>query len=550
MSILPPSDPAHSKLYSEWVRQFDPGMTSSADELVDALIANFRKTRKPGAFVDDVDNRAEDLPESHRPWLLDMVGHWLSANHSLWDTTYRTAAVSAYGRARRIEREHSLPVQVDYHRENTLVFARAGALPVKEVAVHQHWLSSVSSPQDAHREFVRLLLALAEGGSALGADLHRRVRTSAKAAGLDLDEDARVLREVLVACTSRKVPDGLLDGMAKVFAHKHVDFTRDTLDDVAPFLDLFPATVTDGAALLRLLDTIGAIDAMAVGKLTPRMGLAGWISQFFFMYCYVETGGGIMAQQMPRELFDMIERIAPRLRAAGERVSMARGRFHNVYLDADLADALLAVGVGVDGPDAGKMRFWGAESRRDLIALAADPVLGPQLEGVVHADNATTSTAIVRLPNNPGIERAVHARIVAVLERIASGGLLEADRALAELDGLLDLPTAQALDGIEEALAALDGAGPLLRTLRAGVPAEFHWPAWEAAIEHLGTPKGVTATWPMLTLYNSRRAVVIDPHGIVADTEFTAPRGTHVQAVFYAGGDFLVGYSDSKMAYP
>ncbi|MEC3920039.1 hypothetical protein [Nocardia sp. CDC160] len=542
MSILPPSDPLNSRLYLEWVRQFDPGVIDSAEELVETLVAGFRKARKPGAFVDEISWRARELPEGHRPWFWDMVGHWMSASagHSQWDTRYRTAAISVYGLARAAEREHSLPVHVDYHRENTLLFARAGTLPVKEVAVHQRWLATVGSAAEAHHEFVRLLMALAQGGAALGADLHRRVRASAKAAELGIEEDARVLADVLGVCTSAKVPDGLLDGAARVFAQCPVD-------DVAPLLNLFPATATDGAALIRLLDAAGAIDRMADGTVLPPAGLAGWISRFFGMYCYVQVSyGGVTKQPMPPELFDLIERIGPRLKESGERVSLSWGRYRHVHIDADVADALLAAGVGVDVSDGEKLHFWGAESQRDLIALAADPVLGPRLESTVHADRETTSTAIVRLPHNPGIERSVRARIVALIDRVANGGLLDAELALTELDDLLDLPTVQALDGIEEALAALDGTGPLLRTLRAGIPAEFHWPAWEQAFATLGRVHGMTATWPMLTLYGQDRAVVIDPHGIVAETSFTLPCETESHVVFYAGGDFLIGYSATK----
>ncbi|WP_336082335.1 hypothetical protein [Nocardia sp. SSK8] len=545
MVISLPADPRNSTLYSDWASHFDPGAVGSAEELVTALSERARRAGKPGAFLDEVSRQADSLPARHRPWVLDMVGHWLSgyAGASKSDTRYRTAAISAYGRARAVEREHSLPVHVDFHRENTLLFARYGALPVKEVAAHQRWLTGVGSPQDAHHEFVRLLVALAQGGATLGADLPRRVRASAKAAGLGLDADSRVLRDVLAACTSQKVPDGLLDGAAKVFAQVPPD-------DVAPLLRLFPATTTDGSALLRLLDAVGAIEGFADGTLTPPGGLAEWISEFFAMYCYVEVPyGGVTAQQMPAELFEMIERIGPRLKESGDAVSLARGRFRHWYIDADLADALLAVGARVTAPDIGRMHFWGADSRRDLLALAADPVLGPRLEGVVHADRRTTGSAIVRLPDNPGIERSVLARIAGVIERVASGGLLDAELALTELDALLDLPTAQALDGIEEALAGLDGVAPLVRILHAGVPGEFHWPAWEAAIRDLGDVQGVTATWPMLTLYNHQRAVVIGPRATVADTEFTIPAGAHLGAVFFVGGDFLVGYRATKTSY-
>lgn len=101
--------------------------------------------------------------------------------------------------------------------------------------------------------------------------------------GEDGRQDPGVLRPSRARLPWPKpVPDGLLNGAAKVFAQA-------SPDDCAPLLDLIPATTTDGAALLRMLDAAGAIDGMADGTLTPSAGLAGWISEFFGMYCYVEA---------------------------------------------------------------------------------------------------------------------------------------------------------------------------------------------------------------------------------------------------------------------
>lgn len=545
MSILVPSDPGKSTLYAEWARQFDPGVADAAAALTDKARAKVRATEKPGAVVDALAREADRLPESHRPWFWDTVGHWLSAlaDNSWRGPRFRKAAVSAYGRARAAERAHSLPVHVDFHRANALIFARAGALPAAEVAAHQRWLATVGSAQEAHRDFGALLVALSRGGAALGADIPRRIRASAENAGLGYEEDARILIEVLAACTSAKVPDGLLDGAAKVFAR-----ARPT--DPAPLVELFPETVSTGAALLRMLDAAGAVEAMAAGTLTPTRGLAGWVSRYFHMYCYVEVPyGGVTRQQLPAELFDVVERIGPKLAEAGVPVDMSSGRWYS-YIDADLADLLIAHGVGVAGADKVELHFWGPTSRRDLRALAAHPVLGRRLERVVHADHHTTSTAIGRLPENPGIEREVHARIVAVIDRVAGSGLLDAEAAIDELDRLLDQPTIRALDGIEQALAGLDGVDPLLRTLRAGIPHELGWPALDTAIAEVGVVRGVTATWPMLTVYGDERAVVVDSHGMVADTTFTLPPDIGGHTVFYAGGEFLIGYGEVPKPVP
>ncbi|MEV6098448.1 hypothetical protein [Nocardia sp. NPDC051981] len=545
MLILLPSDPSTSTVYSDWVRACDPDALAAAETLVVELGKDFRPGMPPGRFVDGVRFRTLRLPETHEPWVWDMVGHWLSARadeSTGWGSRCRKAASASYLRARTVERQRSLPVQADYQRENALLFARAGTLPAKEIVAQQQWLSTVGSAAEAHHQFVRLLVACAQGGVTLGPELRGRVRASAKAAGMGIEEDARVLTEVFSASSSAKVSDGLLDGAAKVFAQaRPKSFTG--------LLNFFPATpTTNGAALLRMLDAAGAIDGMANGTLTPPRGLAGWVSWFNAMYRLRDiTNGGITKQQLPAELFDVVERIGPRLRESGDSVAMSQGRKTYEHVDADLADALLAVGVSIGGADDLKLHFWGEKSRRDLRALAADPVLGTQLEDVVHADLQTTSTAIVRLPENPGIERAVHARIVTVIERIAGGGLLEAELALTELDELLDQPTVRALDGIADALAGLDGAAPLLRTLRSGIPDELCWSALENAIAEVGDVRGVTSTWPLLTVYGIDRAVAIAPHGRVAGTAFELPPNTLSHVVFYAGGDFLVGYTSGTV---
>ncbi|MGX1811512.1 hypothetical protein ACWIGI_37795 [Nocardia sp. NPDC055321] len=545
MSNLVPSDPENSTSYAEWVRQFDPGVADAAERLSEEARGTVHGTDKPGAVVDALAREAERLPEAHRPWFWDTVGHWLSAHTGSfwWGKRFRRAAATAYGRARAAERAHLLPVHVDFHRANALIFARAGALPAVEIAAHQRWLANVGSAHEAHRDFTALLVALAQGGAALGADIPRRVRASAEDAGLGYGEDSRVLTAVLAACTSAKVSDGLLDGAAKVFA-------RVRPSDPAPLVELFPETASTGAALLRMLDAAGAVEVMAAGTLTPTRGLAGWVSRFFHMYCCTKARyGGVTIQQMPAELFDVVERIGPRLAEAGVPVDLSSGRWF-AYLDADLADLLLAHGVGIAGADKVQMQFWGPASRRDLRALAAHPVLGRRLERVVHADARTTSTAIGRLPENPGIEREVHARIVAVMDRVAGNSLLDAEAAIDELDKLLDQPTIRALDGIEQALESLDGVDPLLWTLRAGIPHELCWPALDTAIAEVGVVRGVTATWPMLTVYGDDRAVVIDPHGKIADTTFTLPPDVGGHAVFYAGGEFLIGYGEIPKPVP
>ncbi|MFD8826974.1 hypothetical protein ACFV1C_32060, partial [Streptomyces sp. NPDC059605] len=448
----------------------------------------------------------------------------------------------AYGYARAAERTHELPVDTDWRWANLQLFARFGALPATEISGAPAWLAGVFEPGDAHREFVRLLTVWSASPGELPADLARRVRGSARAAGLGADEESRVLGEVLAAARGKAVPDRLFDAaLAPLAAHRPADGTATAL------LDLFPDSKNDAAAWLRLLIGCGAADAAATGRITPEGGLGEWLRRYSAQYSHRPVaGGGVTRQSMPAELFDLVTRFAPRLKADGTPVRLHEDRYRWQHLDADLLDVCLAEGVPVHDPGPIiPLEFWDKESSRDLRALAADPVFGPRLEGTVHAGlRSRGGTAISRLPRNPGIAAEVHGRIEKLLDTLRGGGLAAADEAVDELHDLLDRPTAVALDGIEEALDALDLTGPLARVLRAGLPEELGWPALEEALAEFGPDETVhvTCTWPVLTVYGERRAFAVDHAGRCGEHALVLPEGAAFPTVHWVGGQFFVSW--------
>ncbi|MFI6448601.1 hypothetical protein [Kitasatospora sp. NPDC050543] len=540
--LQPPADPKSSTLYLDWLRVGSPGAEQGAQELLDLLRTGLgRAHEKPGRFLDELKRHAHRLPAAHLPWFWDTVGHRLGRQ-------LPRLSGQAYQLARQAESAHGLPVDEGYHRANALLFAGLGVLPGKEVGAHQRRLSATLPPDEAYREFLRFVAAWSAGGAAPPADLHTRLRAAAKAAGHGPAEDTRVLGEVLGAARGRAVPDALLDGAARLFA------THQPAGEVqAALVELFPSTDTDTAAWIRLLRACGAAEAMAQDTLTPESGLAGWLARLPYEYSFARHGGGIMRRQLPDELLDLLPLLAARLRREGIPVRLHETRWRDSVLDADLADACLAAGIPVETPPQRvTLQFWGERARRDLTALAADPVLGARLEGTVHG-GLRRGTALTRLPENPGIARSVHARTTALLDALAGGGLAAAEEAVTALEALLDRPTTTALDGIEEALAALDLTGPLLRTLRAGLPEELGWPALEEALAELGPgePAGVTSTWPVLTVFTARAAVAVDHRGRRADCTFTLPGDATAHYVHYAGGDFLISWTDGTAhSYP
>ncbi len=531
-----PSEPHRSQAYADWVRAHDPGAEAAAAGLLaDVGDRVSRAYPKAGRALDGMGHLARGLPPAHLPWFWDTMAHRLIS----WDLK---AAGRAYTLARAAEREHALPVDAAWRRKNALLLARAGALPVKELSGHQGWLAAELDPADAHAEYVRVLTAWAASPGEPPADLARRVRASARAAALDPAEEARVLAPLIGAARGKSVPDTLLDAVAALLT----DHPQD--DEVnARLLEVFPESRNDAAAWLRLLLRSGAADAVAAGRITPEGGLAAWLGRYTRAYSHrKEPYGGVSRQPMPPELLDLVARFAPRLRAAGQPVRLHEDRYRWPGLDADLLDLCLAEELGVEDPgEAVRLHFWGERSRRDLKALAADPVFGPRLEGTVHAGLRGAGTAITRLPENAGIAAEVHTRIESLIGALAGGGLAAADEAVGELRDLLDRPTATALDGIEEVLASLDLTGSLARTLRAGLPEELGWPALDTALAGFapGELAGVTCTWPVLTLYGRENAVAVDPSGVRAARAFRLPEESTHHTVHFAGGQFLVSWT-------
>ncbi|GGT24651.1 MULTISPECIES: hypothetical protein [Streptomyces] len=535
-----PSDPSTSQVYPDWVRAHDPGAEPAARALFDALCAGARAAHaKPGAFLDTMQRQARRLPPSHLPWFWEAVAHRLIPVHP-------RSAARAHTLARKAEHAHRLPADPDRHRANVLLHARHGALAAADLSGHQPWLAGVLEPAAAHEEYVRVLTAWPAASADLPADLATRVRASARAAGLGTAEDARILGPLVAAARGRAVPDRLLLALAKLLAaHPPAE------ELYIPLLDLFPESRADAAPWLRLLRDSGAAAAAAAGRAVPEGGLGDWLRRYARAYRRRKEAGGVVRQPAATEILQLVPLFAPRLKAAGTPVRLHEDRYGYPGLDADLLDACLAAGIPVEDPGpAVRLDFWGERSRRDLTALAADPVFGPRLEGTVHAGLRGAGTAITRLPENPGIAAEVRHRVESLLDALRGGGLAAADEAVNELRELLDRPTATALDGVEEALAGIDLTGPLARALHAGLPEELGWPALDAALA--GFPPGesvqATSTWPVLTVYGATRATAVDHEGERASCTFRVPGDAVSHSVHYAGGDFLVAWSTDERA--
>ncbi|MEV6578729.1 hypothetical protein AB0M92_11280 [Streptomyces sp. NPDC051582] len=564
-TLLPTTGAHTSTTYVDWVAAHDPGAAAGARDLIEDMRTELGRSRtKPGRFVDTMTARARRLPAAHLPWFWDTVGHRLIGCGN-------RPGGRAYAAARAAEAQHALPVDPAYRRANALLFAAGGAMPAKEFGAHQRFLAETLEPSAAHTALEAFVTAWAGSAADLPADLVRRVRASAKAAGHGDGEVARLVGAILSVTRKKSVPQALLDAAGTVLtAHPPTDGIA------AGLVEVFPDGVTDGGAWLRMLIGSGAAEAMAAGRVVPEGGLHRWVGNYVRMYQYAaQSGGGVARQPLPAEFLDLVGRLGPRLRAGGAPVAVHHTRYHHQGFDADVLDACLAAGVAVvdPGPQT-RMRFWGERSRRDLSALAADAVFGPRLEGTVHADllpqwgpasRRRTGSAVTLLPGNAGIAQEVAVRVGKLVDTVAGGGMAGAEEAVAELATVLDRPTVTALDGIADALAGAGAAGALHRSLSAGLPEELAWPALESvyaafasgaggeeadeALPGAAGVAGVTSSWPVLTVFGRDRAVAVGPEGVRGSCEFTVPDEATMYAVHYVGGSFLVSWTLKQSPY-
>ncbi|MCT9093263.1 hypothetical protein N4G70_31015 [Streptomyces sp. ASQP_92] len=560
-ALVPTAGTHVSTTYADWVAAHDPGAADAARGLVEEMSRELARTwDKPGRFVDTMTARARRLPPAHLPWFWDTVGHRLIGYGS-------RPGGRAYAAARAAEAEHGLSVDAGYRRANALLFAAGGAMPAKEFGAHQRFLAETLEPAAAHAALDAFLTAWAGSAADLPTDLVRRIRASAKGAGHGDEEVARLVGALLSVTREKSVPDALLTAALPILT------THQPTDAVAAGLvEMFPTGTTDGGPWLRMLIGCGATRAMEEGRIVPEGGAHHWVGTFVHMYQYAaQAGGGVGRQPLPAEFLDLVDRLGPRLRAAGAPVTVHTTRHYHQGVDADVLDALLAAGVAVvdPGPEI-RMRFWGERSRRDLAALAADPVFGPRLEGTVHqgllpdwsSAHRRPGSAVTLLPGNEGIAHGVAARVGKLVDTVAGGGMAGAEEAVAELEALLDRPTVGALAGIVDALADAGAAGALRRSLAAGLPEELAWPALEsvyarfaaeAGPEEADRPlpgvAGVTSTWPVLTVFGPDRAVAVGPDGERGSCRFTVPPDATMFAVHYVGGSFLVSWTARPSPY-
>ncbi|MGW7257673.1 hypothetical protein [Streptomyces sp. NPDC054834] len=453
------------------------------------------------------------------------------------NTTY---AAAFFGKAREAERVHALAVDEERQRAVFLEFAFAGALTVKALKEHVKDLARRLDPAQAWAQFRQLTVERCAAGMPPYASLPQDARGLIKAAGLPRDtEECALLADLLSSPAAVRAPASFWTAYRA---------TLPVLAEQRPairtrLLEIMPAAlgrkVEDDEFWLTLLAESGA-DRLLTGE-GDDAGLVVDAADWLGRWALHRKHGGAYTHRSPATLA-LVERMAPKLRAAGRPVDLFTGRW-SAGADLDLLDLCAAESIPLAVPDADVHVYLALErwlpdtalpGRRDLVAAAADP----RLRHLLHR-------AIGTLGNG---QRATPEVLAALAAHPVLGDVLREwlDEAAGEFTRAVGLPGARAaLDRMRpfrvvarevnaEAVAriARHAVAPLLgRTLRAGILDELGWPALEEGLRLLdGSPrKGqdntltVTEAWPALILARKHKAVVVGPEEILLEHELRVP---------------------------
>ncbi|MEV2192035.1 hypothetical protein AB0I02_13730 [Streptomyces phaeochromogenes] len=483
------------------------------------------------------------------------------------NTTY---AAAFFGKAREAERVHALAVDEDRQRAVFLEFAFAGALTVKALKEYVKDLAHRLDAAKAWSQFRQLCVERCAAGMPPYASLPPDARGLIKAAGLSRGtEECALVADLVASPAAVRAPLSFWTAYRATLAvlAERQPAVRARLLEIMPTTlgrevkdDEFWLTLLAESGADRLLtgeggegsqdgedseasqggEKAGAVDA------ADGVDAAEWLSR----WAAHRKHGGTFSSRSPLTL-QLVERMAPRLRADGRAVDLFTGRWH-AGADLDLLDLCVAQGIPLAMPDADKEVYLSLDrwlrdresGGRDLTATAADPRFRPLLHRAIDAlsDDRTLAGVLEALASHPVLGDVLREWLDDAAETFrASTGLPGARAALNRLRPFR--PVAARVSPQAVARVAEHEIAPLLgRTLRSGIPDELGWPALDEALRLLDTdadsntkakngrrrsrdddPLRLTEAWPALILSRRHKAVVVGPDKVLLDHDLRLP---------------------------
>ncbi|MGY0061325.1 hypothetical protein ACWY4P_33105 [Streptomyces sp. LZ34] len=518
--------------YPAWALIHDPG---NADVALAAAPEMERAERlvkaKPGPALEMYERLCERLPYDHHPPYWEQVGRAMVAAGR-----HKQAAIM-FGRARTADR-HATAVDPARRRAVFLEFALAGALSVKDIKAYVAELARGANSADSYRELRELAVRRTLGGLPPWPDMLPHLAKLAKAAGLDVVAEFRLLLETLVDAPALwRAADGFWTSPSQ---RKHL---ASAIAASATLRERLLWQLTDlprsdlDAWWTALLEETGAFDELAAAA-----DAADWLTATMARY----RGTGPRAcPKVPEELLRLLPGLADRIRDAGPPVRFGGGSPDRHWIDAAAPGRCLAVGIPVAGLDPHQLlAHWRDAARVPLETLAADARFADALTRSIRYE--TRNESFGDLWTVEPLRPLLCDIVDTWLRDARSGGLQGALDALTALDHSIALGR-RALAAMPDLAARIEGidlVAPVTRSLRAGILDEVGWQALDEAADELKGETYCRASWPVLTAHDRSRAIAVGPDGRIAEHGYRAPRGArrfdYDVEVFFSGGQFLV----------
>jgi hypothetical protein len=535
----------------------DPERARHALDVMKAFRKHAKRiASKPGHARDGFDEIATGLARQVPHFLPSYYEEVARAFAAAGNLTY---AATAFDKARTAEREYGLTIDEERRGEAFLEFALLGALTVKSLRGYGKELQDLIGADAAYERMLALAIRRTLGGLPPWASLPKDLRSLAKAAKKKdlVAADQRFLREVIGGSAVQRSAASFWEEYrpALVALGQAEPAIR------ARLLDLFPtggeSRRTDGAfhaTWMSVLSDSGALEALfdpaAPAAALPSGGRAAWFAR---LQDWAPTGNGWVLQ--------LVRKAAPALKADGAPLPVRGGDYWHTF-DLDLLDLLGELAVPWTCRQFGRLQLqqWAAwkpaepwmglpaEPRpRDPVHAVADPRVRAALRPAV--DAAFGDDAFEAVASRMSALRDLRREwIEGQVADLGVSGIGAAAIALKRLDAATRPSHFAEFPSAAEALAAVDVATALHRTLTTGIFDELGWSAFDQVVAELA-PKPdqevmVTEQWPHLILADARKAWVLGPNGVehVHDVK-TGKEVPDVAA--WVGGQLLVAWSGS-----
>lgn len=477
--------------FPAWALVHDPANGHHALELIKDIERFGRVAKsKPGNAKDGFDTMARRLADAVPHFLPTYFEQVARAFLAVENPTYGT---SYFTRAREAEQSYGLAIDEDVLAASFLEFALAGALSVKSLTAYAKGLAERLEPGEAYDRFRRICLERVAGGLPPHTNMSKDLKRLAKAASRDTPEEtARLAVELLSLSSTARAGIGFWNAYrpellraARMDAKVRGLMLR-LLPDIAGSSER-----SEYGFWLELLEEAGATAGLTepVEKLDPAElpaeDAAHWLEQ------YVRKTGrhwyhreAVIREKPRRDLLDLVERMADRLRAAGRPLRLDQLRFQQ---DIDLIDLCLDLGLPLTDPDPKNFtldvgQWLPTGSPRTLSAIAGDERFRPYLAQSVArlaAGSSTLGSHGAVIAAAPGLRSVVSDWMDEFAVRTAEAGLADLDPLL--LPWLRNaVPEFLALNvSAARSIVRLDVAERLGHALRSGIFDEYGWPLLE-----------------------------------------------------------------------